>query len=383
MSDHARAAAALFDPERLTLAREAAGLTKAALAESAGVTPAAISQFESQANRPSIATVGKLAWALGVTPGFFESRARPVPMPSSEDAFFRSLRATTRQQRRQASARAALLAELALILEATIELPPLTLSSAGIDPADDAASVIAMAQQTRAQFGLSDEPVGHLIRLLEANGVLVTELPADDGRVSAFSQWFGERPVVVLQNKDVARLRYDLAHELGHLVMHDEPDAGNAGLERQANLFAAHFLMPADRLAAVLPARFDLPALVALKRTWGVSIAALLYHARELGCMTDAAYRNAVIKMSATYGRRNEPHPLPEAEHPVLLWRAAQLAYGEDPAPALAAAAYLPEPRVRDLLSAPAPRPQLTPAALLGDLAGRRQARAEDGPQTA
>ena len=58
-------------------------------------------------------------------------------MPSSEDAFFRSLRATTRQQRRQASARAALLADVALILEEKIELPPLTLQSAGFDPDTD------------------------------------------------------------------------------------------------------------------------------------------------------------------------------------------------------------------------------------------------------
>ena len=367
MSDHARAAA-LFDADRLTLAREAAGLTKAALAEETGVSPAAISQYESQANRPSAATVGKLAWTLGVTPGFFESCARPVPMPSSEDAFFRSLRATTRQQRRQASARAALVAELALILGETVELPPVTLRSAGITPESDPTEIIALAGRTREALGLGDDPVGHLLRVLEANGVLVTQVAGDDGRVSAFSQWFAGRPVVVLQNKDMARLRYDLAHELGHLAMHDEPDAGNAVLERQANLFAAHFLMPAHRLAAVLPRRFDLPALLALKRVWGVSVAALLYHARELGCMTDAIYRNAVIKMSATYGRRSEPHPLPNAESPVLLWRAAQLAFGDDPAPALAAAAHLPETRVVELLNAPAPQPALTPSALLDDL---------------
>ena len=157
--------------------------------------------------------------------------------------------------------------------------------------------------------------------------------------------------------------------------MHDEPEPGNAVFERQANLFAAHFLMPAHRLAPALPSRFELPTLLALKRTWGVSVAALLYHARELGRMTDTAYRNAVIKMSATYGRKNEPHPLPESESPVLLWRAAQLAFGDEPAAPMAAAANLPEPRVTDLLNAPPTRPQLTPAALLGDLESLRRAR--------
>lgn len=378
MSDHARAAAALFDPDRLKLAREAAGLTKAALAEAVGVTATAIGQFENQQHRPSAATVAKLAWTLDVSPGYFASRARPVPLPTSEEAFFRSMRATTRRQRRQASARAAMLAEISLILEDEVELPDLTLPpAAGLDENAMDDVVVKTAERVREHLGLADRPAGHLVRLLETQGVLVIRLPSEDGRVSAFSQWFGRRPVIVLQNTDIARLRFDLAHELGHLVMHDEPDAGNALLERQANLFAANFLMPAHQLGSALPARFDLQALLALKQVWGVSIAALLYRSRELGCMTDAAYRNAAIKMSATYGRKNEPRALADTERPVLLWRAAQMIYGADPADALAQATHLPAARVLALLNVAPAKPKVTPDLLLGDLDARRKARGD------
>lgn len=376
MSDQARAAAALFDPDRLRLAREALGLTKAALAETVELTPAAISQFEKASNGPSVATIARLAWALEVSPAFFEARPRPVPLPTSEEAFFRSVRATSRLQRREASARAVLLAEIAAVLEIDVELPALRLPpAAGFDELTTDEEIIRLAAQLREHLKLGDAPVPHLVRLLEAHGVLVTKLPAEDGRVSAFSQWFGTRPVVVLQNGNTDRLRFDLGHELGHLVMHDEPDAGNAIFERQANVFSAAFLMPAHQLEPVLPARFNLRALVALKRTWGVSIHALLYRARELGRMSDASYRNAMIKMSAAYGRKHEPHPLPDTERPVLLMRAAEMAYGNDPIRALADATHIPESRLHEMLDIAPPRQQLDAEALLGDLDARRAAR--------
>jgi hypothetical protein len=41
----------------------------------------------------------------------------------------------------------------------------------------------------------------------------------------------------------------------------------------------------------------------------------------------------------------------------------------------MAAAAHLPEARVRELLNTPAPRPQLTPACLLDELEAHRRSR--------
>src|SRR5262245_25639655 len=60
----ARAAASLFDPGRLVLARHAAGLRQTELASRIGVTPAAISQFEHGTSRPSSRTVAQLSLAL-------------------------------------------------------------------------------------------------------------------------------------------------------------------------------------------------------------------------------------------------------------------------------------------------------------------------------
>jgi DNA-binding XRE family transcriptional regulator len=66
-------------------------LRKVQLAERIGLTAAAISQFEHGTNRPSPATLGKLALTLGVSVDFFEQRPGPPVVAAPQGAFFRSL----------------------------------------------------------------------------------------------------------------------------------------------------------------------------------------------------------------------------------------------------------------------------------------------------
>jgi Zn-dependent peptidase ImmA (M78 family)/transcriptional regulator with XRE-family HTH domain len=368
----ARAAATLFDPRRLQLAREAAGLRKVALAELVGISAAAISQFEHGATRPSPATLARLALALDMPVEFFEARQDETPVSPVASAFFRSLRSTTQLSRSCACARATLVWEIADVLEAHVHLPDVRLpDNLTVDEDANREILESAAGAARNHMGVEHGPVPHVVRLMEAHGVLVSRLRTEDRRVSAFSQWVSGRPLVVLgaDSDDAGRSRFDAAHELGHLVLHAEPEAGNAILERQADRFAAAFLLPDKQIGGLLPHTFDLRALLALKRTWGVSIAALMYRARELGRMSDSAYRRGVVWMSQEYGRRNEPGDLGEPERPLMLRRAAELAFTANPVAALAAAARLRPALIRELLDTrDSQRPALTPDALLEEV---------------
>jgi transcriptional regulator with XRE-family HTH domain len=59
------------------------------LAEKAGLTPAAISQIESDERQPSFNTLSRLAQALGVTVGYLVGDE--AELPSELQAFFRDL----------------------------------------------------------------------------------------------------------------------------------------------------------------------------------------------------------------------------------------------------------------------------------------------------
>jgi len=57
-----------------------------------------------------------------------------------------------------------------------------------------------------------------------------------------------------------------------------------------------------------------------LKRVWGTSIAALVRRARDVGAITDYAYRDLNIELSASGHRKQEPVTV-QREQPTLIER--------------------------------------------------------------
>lgn len=324
-------AARLFDGGRLTLARHLAGLRKNALAALIDRTPTSVAGYENGSKRPTPTTVAKLALALSVEPEFFlpgpaarmSDRRTVAAMPH-----FRSLRSTSQIVRDQAFAFGLVLIDVTAVLERHVELPGPDLPhvTVPVDQTDDTEAENA-ARLLRSHWKLGSGPVGHLVRIAELHGVVVVFGPPQAASLDAYSFDTGLRPVVLLNpvKHDYYRQRFDLAHELGHLVMHEDAEPGGRAVEEQAHRFAAELLMPADELADLLPAKADWPALARLKEEWGVSMQALLYRARTLGVMRDVTYRNAMTTLSANGWRRREPGPMPSLEQPSLLPRAVQL----------------------------------------------------------
>lgn len=186
------------------------------------------------------------------------------------------------------------------------------------------------AQLVRKQWGIEAGPAGHLVRLLENHGVLVVFSPPQTASVDAYSFDSRLRPVVILNSikRDYYRQRFDVAHELGHLVMHSDAEPGGRIVEDQAHRFAAELLMPVDQIRDLLPATMGgsvWRTLARLKEQWGVSIKALLYRARWLGRLSDVSYRNAMTTITARGWRRNEPGLVSAIEQPSLLPRAVEL----------------------------------------------------------
>lgn len=321
MSPDLETARLLFDGQRLAQARQFRGLLKGELATEVGVTPAAVGQFESEVARPSAVTLSKLALALGVPVAFF-TRGRPAFALREEDAHFRSLRSTSKRDRSQARSQVERLAEVVAALEERVNLPPVTLPEMPLDTPPDAA-----ARLVRAAWGLGEGPIADMVGILERKGVIVARLPAATDEVDAFSCWIGSRPFVILaSNKGAAdRSRFDAAHELAHLLLHIDAKPGDPVVEREANRFAAEFLVPAASILPELPGRVDWRAYAALKIRWRVAISMLLLRARDLAVISDAAYRRAMMEMSRRGWRRNEPAPLGDPEQPQLLGRAMAL----------------------------------------------------------
>lgn len=327
MTNRLQDIATLFDGGRLTLARNLAGLRKNALAAAIGKSPTAVAAYENGAKRPAATTVAELSLALQVDPGFFLARPGGTNTAGTPP-HFRSLRSTTQLARDQAHAYGQLVVDVAAVIERHVEFPDRDLPAypiAGEEP--DHGAPEEAASCLRKDWNLPEGPVGHLIRLAETHGCLVVFTPPGTAKVDAYSFDTGQRPVVLLNplKDDYFRQRFDVAHELGHLVMHLDAEPGGRVVENQANRFASELLMPADQIIDQLPARADWQLLQRLKQYWNVSLQALLFRARALGVMGEVTYRNAMISLSQKGWRRSEPGPKPVLEQPSLLPGAVEL----------------------------------------------------------
>lgn len=327
MSSDAQQAAALFDPQRLRLARQLQGLQRTQLAEQIGVSAAAISQFELGKAKPRPATVAQLALTLQLPVMFFSGTGRSLPSLEAEQTFFRSLRRTTKRDRERALAHAALLAELVRLIETRVVLPSLDLpdhlalsSEAPIEEAE------RLAEELRWQWEIPPGPLRSIVRTLERRGIVVARFPLMTHDVDAFSWPLPDRPLVVLstEKRNYERSRLDAAHELGHLLMHHaDPEPGSHPMERQAQRFGSAFIAPAADIREELPTgRVDWPRLLQTKAKWGLSLGALLYRAKELGTLSSTAYESALKYMSRRGWRTREPGPVRSPEEPMLLQKA-------------------------------------------------------------
>ena len=319
-----------FDREQLRVARELRQMTQAALAKDAGtvlgkkISSAAISQFELGQSVPSASTLAALVEVLRVEPEFVTAAAADVDV--AMPAYFRSLRSASAHQRRRARSLVQLVHRLAQVLDDNVGLPERDVPSIPANPYEDEAARRAAAEHAAAQvrklWRLPRGPIENVVGALEEHGIVCVRLAFDEAKVDAFSVNFSDHPIAVLStDKDKwDRSRFDAAHELAHIVMHDEA-AGVPQAEKQAHEFAAEFLMPRRDIERHLPERADWPRLMELKRTWGVSIAALLKRSNTLGVMSDTAYVSALKVLSARGWRRHEPVD-GDAELPSLLAKA-------------------------------------------------------------
>jgi Zn-dependent peptidase ImmA (M78 family)/transcriptional regulator with XRE-family HTH domain len=168
-----------------------------------------------------------------------------------------------------------------------------------------------IAGLVRAHWRVSRGPLPDLTRLVERAGAIVVHSRLGGASISGVTfATPGMSPLIVLNSEQPAdRMRFTLAHELGHLVMHRFP---TPGMEEEANAFASALLLPAaDILPALKARRIELSTLAALKPEWRVSMQALLMSASELLPLDIHRKQYLWKQMSARGYRLREP---PEAD---------------------------------------------------------------------
>jgi Zn-dependent peptidase ImmA (M78 family) len=275
-------------------------MTMMKLAEFVSVEPRAVSAWEHGEYAPEESRISRISEVLRFPTAFFYGD--DLEEPSSEGASFRAFTRMTAGQRDIALAAGAIAFSLNRWIERHFELPAVdVLDGRGLDPE-------SAAESLRQSWGLGEQPIKNVIYLLESKGIRVFSLVIDAKEVDAFSAWHDARPFIFLNtNKSAEHSRFDSVHELGHLVLHRHGAPQGQTAEKEANAFAAAFLMPARSIIAYAPKTPLVNDLIRAKKLWGVSVAALAYRLYSQRVITEWHYRHLCKEIAKSGYRKNEP----------------------------------------------------------------------------
>jgi Zn-dependent peptidase ImmA (M78 family)/transcriptional regulator with XRE-family HTH domain len=327
---------AQFVGARLTEAREAFGLTKTALSELIGVTPMAVSQYESGPQTPRADVFERIVEKFSYPHSFF---LRPVVTEEADPIFWRSNATATKVARQRALQRLKWVKQITAYLLQYFNMPTVSFPDFGITEGNFrsllSADIENFAQQMRDHWNFGTAPIPDLILELENSGAIVSKINIGAETLDAFSQWSGKlgMPFVVLgkEHASAVRSRFDAAHELGHLVLHRDIDRKRVNskedwklIETQAHRFGAAFLLPAKSFCDELWAP-TLDGFLSLKDKWRVSVGMMIVRSKHVGIIDDFDSQRLHINYNRRGWRIEEPlDSVLKQEQPRLLRRSFQ-----------------------------------------------------------
>jgi Zn-dependent peptidase ImmA (M78 family)/transcriptional regulator with XRE-family HTH domain len=314
-----------MNPRMLVLAREAQGLTQEELARRTGVAQSCISKAEKGGRLLPESDLPPVADALRVTPELL-CWTDEVYGFGSASFFHRKQQSLPQRTLKKIQARVNLLRMRVSRLTSGIAVDtPLSMPTMDID---EIGSAHEIARRLRAAWRLPMGPLRALVTTIEAADGTVVRRDFETHRINAISVWNPSHGPLFVLNKNLSpeRQRFVLAHELGHMVMHEgAPPRDDA--EREADQFAEEFLMPAAEVSSDLLS-IDVRKAMGLKPYWLVPMQTLILRAEHLDIITHARSRSLHAYMNKAGYLIHEPMPI-DREEPQVLNQMIQIHLGD------------------------------------------------------
>ncbi|MHC8378388.1 XRE family transcriptional regulator [Pseudomonas sp. MDT1-16] len=338
-----------FQPGRLSQALAARGLSQVQLASMVGVSPATISKWKTGQQAPESEALDSLSRVINISPEWF---TRPLPEKCSLP-LFRSNASAHAAARSMLEARLEWAQDIVLALNEFVDFPDVNLPTRSFDDPHQItnADIEEAACECRDLWGLGRRAIPDLALAVEGAGIIVVREETGVATIEGLSAWSSElqRPFVLLSSDkgNGFRSRFDLAHELGHLILHKGIDRSTDPqryklMEDQAHRFAGAFLLPAESFAADVKTPVTLDSLLLLKQRWGVSAAAMVMRLWALQIIDDDTKSLLFKRRSARWGVKAEPGDDGRApEQARLLKRTVELLASSGILPLDAVAGYL------------------------------------------
>ena len=276
-----------FIPYRLRIAREVLGfsLDELSIAMHSCVTKQSLSKYEQGTMSPRAKRMDYLAEAMGVPKQFFTGEGMSIDIPKLRKSSQRKL---TEKELRDIESIILFHAERfkananKLQLNIDFDCPLLGKTLSGLD------DVLSASDALRRAWSCGDGAIPCVFRLLERRGIWIFEYKLPD-EILGLSTWVDNKyPLIILDTRKekttVERLRFTAIHELAHLLF---KFPGNMDEEKLCNKFACFFLFPEmtfkQEIFGSKRKELYIDELIDLRETYGISVAAIVHEAYDLG----------------------------------------------------------------------------------------------------
>jgi len=303
-------------PARIREARISRGYSLQTLSDEIGVSSQAISQYELGSIKPQPDVLMRLMNTLNFPLNFFKKPKNLDNNCSNSAIYFRCMKSTPKKFKEAYSCRVGWVHEIYKYIEKYVDFPKVNLPDFSRYFKEDICleDIESIAVELRKHWNVNEVPINKLSELLEENGFVIAHIKYSSKKVDAFSQWYGNTPYIFLGSETTAcRWRFDLAHELGHLILHQNISQEDLNkkevlekIEYEANYFAGAFLLPAKNFSKELIS-ISINYFALLKEKWKVSITAMIKRAQHLNLLTDNQARYLFAKISEKGYKKKEP----------------------------------------------------------------------------
>ncbi|MGJ1007262.1 MULTISPECIES: spr1629 family repressor/antitoxin [Enterococcus] len=293
----------MFYGEKLSSLRELNGLSRKELADQLKITEQAVWQYENDSILPRIEILNQLRSLFCVETKYFFSSSYLTDKVSEEKIAYR---AEDRESRKKTKLELTFLnyvdyyinyfeQKLLIPKAPIIDIREKCLKFVKESHLERNEVIKKVAEFARSKLSLEDNK--DLMYTLENSGIYIVEKNLGS-KIDAYSTVTNDgRLYIVLGTvkKSAVRRNFDLVHELGHLLLHDDVDMDILSLaelkiiEKEAHLFASIFLLPEEEFTSdflELKRKSNPDYYIDLKRKYLVSISALEMRAYGLGLMT-------------------------------------------------------------------------------------------------
>lgn len=299
----------MFYGENIKLLRNLNGISRKSLAMKLNCSEQAIGQYERGVLNPKMKNIIDMSDYFKVKSSFFYNKLPTKKSIPEQNIAYRSKDRDVRKRTVEESTKLQLASSIIEFCENSFNLKtsPLLVIIDEInsiknryDSSDRNNDLIeSYANITRKLLGIN---YNHdLLYNLEVNGVYVIEsdLLSYADAYSVWSRYNDNKlfqPFIILSNSTTSVRRiFDLAHELGHLVMHYDIDMNNLEkweflyYEKEANEFASAFLLPKNEVSSwikMVTHKGNPDSYIPIKQKYYVSLATAAYRAYELGYLS-------------------------------------------------------------------------------------------------